>query len=88
MASDNLSDIIREMSGQTSERFDRERQQAQKAAREERVDEQAEVAKRVAVATLNEKDNRERHWCYSNLGSLSDQELRKLIRQEHGFEPI
>lgn len=88
MANDPISDIVAEMSGKVTERQLREAKKAQKTAQQERVAEQVEVARQAAIATLNEKDRREADWCFRNLGSLSDHELRKLIRQEHGFEPI
>jgi hypothetical protein len=85
---DNIARVVAEMSASTKARTDHDWKKAQKAAQQSRINEEAEVARRAAVATLNEKDRRERDWCFSNLGSLSDHELRKLIRQEHGFEPI
>jgi isoleucyl-tRNA synthetase len=83
-----IADIVKQMSDSTRSQPQADWKKQQATARQERIDEEAEVARRAAVATLNEKDRRERDWCFSNLGSLSDHELRKLIRQEHGFEPI
>jgi hypothetical protein len=88
MSERTIADVVGEMSTDYAGITERDRRKAQRAAQQSRVDEEAEVARRAAVATLNEKDRRERDWCFSNLGSLSDHELRKLIRQEHGFEPI
>jgi hypothetical protein len=61
---------------------------AQKAAQKERIAEEEEAARRIAVAQLDERDRRDRDWCYANLGDLTDHELRRLIRRQHGFEPI
>jgi hypothetical protein len=83
-----IADIVKQMSDSTRSQPQADWKKQQATARQERIDEEAEVARRAAVATLNEKDRLERDWCFSNLGSLSDHELRKLIRQEHGFEPI
>jgi hypothetical protein len=84
----SIAEVVREMSTGTSERYERERQQAQKAEQKARDAEEVEVAKRIAVAQLDERDRRDRDWCYSNLGDLTDHELRRLIRRQHGFEPI
>jgi hypothetical protein len=83
-----IADIVKQMSDSTRSQPQADWKKQQATAQQERINEEAEVARRAAVATLNEKDRRERDWCFSNLGSLSDHELRKLIRQEHGFEPI
>jgi hypothetical protein len=88
MANDNMADIVAEMSGKTSERYDRERAKAQKAAQQEQIAAEAEADKRSANAMLDVQEQRNKAYRYSNLGNLSDHELRRLIRSDHGFEPI
>ena len=88
MAKDESMDrIIAEISGKSSERFERDRQQAQKAARNERVSEQVEAARRVAVATLEERDRLDQKWLDGHLGSLSPAQYRQYCRERYGFDP-
>ena len=87
MASDNLSDIIAEMSGKQTERQLREARKARRDAQEERIADDAEIAKRSAIAVLDERDARDRRWCASHLGSLTPQQYRDYCRQEYGFDP-
>ena len=89
MAKDDstLADVIQEMSGKTSERYERERQRAQKAAEKERVNDEVEAAKRVAVATLDERDKRWREYNDTNLGKMNSQQYRDFILVTYGFDP-
>jgi hypothetical protein len=82
-----MADIIAEMSGKTSARFERERQQAQKTAREERIDDDAEIAKRSAIAVLDERDRRDLKWFDTHLGSLTPAQYRQYCRERFGFDP-
>jgi hypothetical protein len=81
-----IADIVAEMSAGTSARSDHDWKAAEKAARDGRVNEQVEVAKAVARATLDEQARRNAAWVNKNMGSLTPQEFRNLCR-EWGFDP-
>jgi hypothetical protein len=87
MADDNIAEIIQEMSGKTSEKYERERQKAHKAAEKERVDEEVEAARRVAVATLDERDKRWREYNDANLGKMNSHQYREFVIVTYGFDP-
>lgn len=87
MTDKTLADIVAEMQASTTARSDRDWQKAQKAAQQSRIDEDVEAARRVAIATLDERDRRDREWYARNLGSLTPQQYRNFCRQEYGFDP-
>jgi hypothetical protein len=85
---DGLDQIIAEMSGKVTERQLREAEKAKRTAQQEAQAEEDAYNRRSAIAMLEEKEKRDLTFYYDNLGSLSDGELRRLIRKQHGFEPI
>jgi hypothetical protein len=87
MADESMADIIAEMSGKQTERMLREQKKAQRDARQEQIDADAEIAKRSAIAVLDEKDARDRRWYATHLGRLSSQQYRDYCQQEYGFDP-
>jgi hypothetical protein len=84
---DDLSTIIAEMSGKVTERQLREQKKAKRDAQQEQIDADAEIAKRSAIAVLDEKDARDRRWYPTHLGRLSSQQCRDYCQQEYGFDP-
>jgi hypothetical protein len=87
MANDKMADIAAEMSGKTSERYDRERAKAAKAAQQEAQAEEDEFSRRNAAILLDERDARDRKWKAEHLGAMTPQQYRNYIRQEFGFDP-
>jgi hypothetical protein len=87
MAEKAIADIVKEMSASTTARSDRDWKAAEKAARNERIDEQAAVAKRVATETLNENDRRNEAWLQTHLGNLTASEFRAYCQQRYGYDP-
>ena len=87
MADDPISDIVAEMSGKTSERYDRERAKAQKTAQQEAQAEEDEFSRRNADIMLDARDARDRKWKAEHLGAMTPQQYRNYIRQEFGFDP-
>jgi hypothetical protein len=86
MADESMANIIAEMSGKQTERQLREQKKAQRDARQEQIDADAEIAKKSAIAVLDERDRRDREWINSHMGRLTAQEFRNLCR-EWGFDP-
>jgi hypothetical protein len=84
----DVARVVAEMSASTTARTDRDWKAAEKVARQEQIAAEAEADKRSANAMLDVQEERNRKFRYSNLGTLSDGELRRLIRNDHGFEPI
>ena len=60
--SNNIARVVAEMSAATTSRSDRDWKKAQKAAQQERIDEQVEAARLVAKETLDERDRRWREY--------------------------
>jgi hypothetical protein len=87
MADRTIADIVKNMAASTRAGHDRDRQQAQKAAQQERIDEEAEIAKRAAVEVLNERDRRDENWLKTHLGSLTPHQYRTYIRERYGYDP-
>jgi hypothetical protein len=87
MADDSIKNIIAEMSGKETSRLVLERAKAETAARNERIDEQAAIAKRVATETLNESDRRNERWLQTHLGNLTASEFRAYCQQRYGYDP-
>jgi hypothetical protein len=87
MANDTLADVVAEMSGKQTERMIREQKKAQRDAQQERVDAEAEVAKRGAVAILDERDRRDAAWFDTHLGSLTPAQFRQYCRERYGYDP-
>ena len=83
----SIADIVQEMSGKTSERFERERQREQKAAQKSRIDEEVEAARRVAQMQFDERDRRWREHNDLNLGRMNAQQYRDFILVTYGFDP-
>jgi hypothetical protein len=87
MADESMADIIAEMSGKQTERMIREQKKAQRDAQQEKIDAEAEVAKRGAVAILDERDRRDQQWFDTHLGSLTPAQYRQYCRERFGFDP-
>lgn len=83
----SIADIVKDMSASMGPRNERDWQKAQKTAREERINDDAEIAKRSAIAVLDERDARDRRWYATHLGRLSSQQYRDYCQQEYGFDP-
>jgi hypothetical protein len=83
----NIARLVAEMSASTHPQPQADWKKQEKAARDGRVTEQVEVAQRVAEATLNLKDKRDREWYAEHLGRLSAREYRLYCQQEYGFDP-
>jgi hypothetical protein len=88
MADESMADIIAEMSGKQTERMLREQKKAQRDAREEQIAADAEIAKRSAIAVLDERDRRDNAWLDSHLGSLTPAQYRTYCRERFGFDPL
>jgi hypothetical protein len=88
MVDDTIANVIAEMSGKQTERQLREAKKAARDAQQEQIAAEAEADKRAANVMLDVQEERNRKFRYSNLGTLSDGELRRLVRNDHGFEPI
>jgi hypothetical protein len=86
MADKTIADIVKEMSASTIAQNGRDWQKAQKAAQQERIDEEAEIAKRAAVEVLNERDRRDENWLKTHLGSLTPHQYRTYIRERYGYD--
>jgi hypothetical protein len=84
---DNIAEIIKEMSGKTSERFERERQQADRSAKKEREAEERAAATRIASAALDEQQRRDETWVNKKLGRLSPGEFRQWVQNRYGYDP-
>jgi hypothetical protein len=84
---DNIARVVAEMSASTKARTDHDWKKAQKAARDQRIDDDAEIAKRSAIAVLDEKDARDRRWYATHLGRLSASQYRDYCQKEYGFDP-
>jgi hypothetical protein len=87
MADRNVADVVREMSADYAGITERDRRKAQKSAQQSRIDEEAEVAKRGAVAILDERDRRDAAWFDTHLGSLTPAQYRQYCRERFGFDP-
>jgi hypothetical protein len=84
---DKISSIIEEMRTGTSQRAERERQQADRSAKKEREAEERAAATRVAAAALDLQQSRDEAWLQTHLGSLNAGQFRQLIREWYGFDP-
>ena len=98
--SNNIADIVAEMSAASNSRSDRDWKKAQKAAQQERIDEQVEAARR-ATETLgrtrpalardrNEIGTPRRHERRSSIEAISASSLRlrpRRVRLRHGRSP-
>jgi hypothetical protein len=87
MADDNIADIVKQMSDSTRSQPQHDWKAQQKAARDERIDEQAAVARRVAAETINENDRRNEAWLQTHLGNLTASEFRAYCQQRYGYDP-
>jgi hypothetical protein len=83
----NIARVVAEMSATATARTDRDWKAAEKAAQRERIDEEAEVAKRSAIEVLNERDRRDEAWLRTHLGSLTPHQYRTYIRERYGYDP-
>jgi hypothetical protein len=85
--SNNIARVVAEMSAATTSRSDRDWKKAQKAAQQERIDEQVEAARLVAKETLDERDQRWREYNDSNLGKMNSSQYREFVMVAYGFDP-
>jgi hypothetical protein len=87
MTDKTIADIVKDMSASTNARTDHDWKKQQKAARDQRIDDDAEIAKRSAIAVLDERDRRDNAWLDTHLGSLSPAQYRQYCRDRFNFDP-